>query len=192
MKIFHLSETKSTIYSNFYTHKNKLTNHNAIRRLGTLQRKPRSLLQSFLQYEHHAGLYMQQFFEAQTPSFHGHYMSLSQKPEGHISINNNSVRWNKPICWVIISKQKCFWVWVFTLRVGSSFPDKAKRRVVFPELGGPKSRVILWGFTIPLTSFRMVTCFFLLESRFIEINISWITKRSRLSEQWEETVRNTS
>lgn len=31
----------------------------------------------------------------------------------------------------------------FTLRLGSSFPAKASSNVVFPELGGPKSNVIL-------------------------------------------------
>lgn len=31
----------------------------------------------------------------------------------------------------------------FTLRSGSSFPAKANNNVVFPELGGPKSNVIL-------------------------------------------------
>jgi len=32
---------------------------------------------------------------------------------------------------------------LFTLRSGSSCPARAKRSVVFPELGGPKSNVIL-------------------------------------------------
>ena len=38
------------------------------------------------------------------------------------------------------------WSWnqiVFTFRSGSSFPDKANKSVVFPELGGPNSNVIL-------------------------------------------------
>jgi hypothetical protein len=32
---------------------------------------------------------------------------------------------------------------VITFNVGSSFPAKANRSVVFPELGGPKSNAIL-------------------------------------------------
>ena len=32
---------------------------------------------------------------------------------------------------------------VLTFNFGSSFPAKANRSVVFPELGGPKSNVIL-------------------------------------------------
>ena len=32
---------------------------------------------------------------------------------------------------------------MFTLSSSSSFPDKAKSKVVFPELGGPNNNVIL-------------------------------------------------
>jgi hypothetical protein len=32
---------------------------------------------------------------------------------------------------------------LITFKLGSTFPAKAKRSVVFPELGGPKSNVIL-------------------------------------------------
>ena len=38
------------------------------------------------------------------------------------------------------------WSWnqiIFTFRSGSSFPAKANKSVVFPELGGPNSNVIL-------------------------------------------------
>ena len=68
---------------------------------------------------------------------------------------------------------------LFTLRLGSSFPDMAKSSVVFPELGGPRSSVILLGLTIPLTSLRIVTCFFLLERMWRKVKQLWKDQRKK-------------
>ena len=59
----------------------KSTDHSVTRHLGTLQRSPGFLLQSFLQYGDHIDWYRQLFSGVQTHSCHGHCKSPSRTTE---------------------------------------------------------------------------------------------------------------
>lgn len=57
------------------------TNHNGIRPLDILQKRPRFPSQSFQQYGGHIDSHRQQFSGERTRAFHGHYNSHSQITE---------------------------------------------------------------------------------------------------------------
>ena len=73
----------------------------------------------------------------QTHAFRGHYKSPSQKTEQEVLLNALDVQKKSRICSGKNSNLSN------TFRSGSSSPARANKSVVFPELGGPKSNVIL-------------------------------------------------